>query len=343
MIAQWVYRQSGRKLSASSLQRMVRDIGMRCKSPWEMSRELHPRWDRVLMLDEKMCRVRGKQQWFYEAIDRTGDIIDCCAVQELTVNEAIRFLEGLRALGVKPRGIVTDLDTVLTLAVEKVYPQTPHQYCIKHALAAVETLIGYQPLASHRRFNQRVLRKQFERLTGRKGIWRERAREEFLWSWEAVRELSERYRALHQLWEASRAILMATTEEQATEYSKSLMRAGGVPVHEQRKVVAFFQRHWDRLMMHHRVRGVPRTNNQAENLNRQLERRFKTIEAFQHRSTATAYVKLLIAYLRQKPYTDCRGSRKHLNGKSCLEAAGVILPSQNWLLNALKPTEQSNR
>ena len=322
---------------------MVQRIGLRCKSPWEMSWELHPRWDRVLVLDEKMCRVRGKQQWFYHAVDRTGDIIDCRAVKELTVNEAMIFLEGLKELGIKPRGIVTDLDTVLTLAVRKVYPETPHQYCIKHALAAIEEMMGYRPVATRWRYNRGILRTQFERLGGRKGVWRERAREEFLVNWQRTRLLSDRYRILQRLWEASRDILMAKTEERARRLFGTLKRLDNVPVHEQHKVVEFFQRHWDHLMMHHRVRGLPRTNNQAENLNKQLERRFKTIEAFQHRSSAIVYVNLLVAYLRQKPYTDCRGSRKHLNGKSRLEVAGVKLQSQNWLRNALKPIQNSNR
>jgi len=58
-------------------------------------------------------------------------------------------------------------------------------------------------------------------------------------------------------------------------------------------------------MRHHSVRGLPRTNNMAENFNKQLMRRIKTIESFQHRKSATNYMNLLVAYLRLKPYTDC--------------------------------------
>jgi hypothetical protein len=61
----------------------------------------------------------------------------------------------------------------------------------------------------------------------------------------------------------------------------------------------------------------------------------KTIEAFQHRWTAISYVNLRVAYLRQKPYTDCRGTRKYLNGKSRLQAASVHHPN-DWLRLALK-------
>ena len=341
VIAQRVYEQW--KLSASSLQRIVERVGERCKSPWEMSWEWKPRWDGVLSVDEKRCRVRGQQQWLYEAVDRTGDIVHCRGVKELTVNEAMSFLEEVQALGLTPRGIVTDLDTALSLAVEKVYPKTPHQYCVKHALEALEKVIDYRPIARHRQWNQATLRRQFERLPGRKGIGRERAREEFRKSWEVTRALSDRYRVLEGLRRDCGAILMAQSEEKARKGVRRVRSTRWYPRELQKKVLAFFSRHWDRLMMHHRVKGLPRTNNQAENLNKQLERRFKTIEAFQHRANAKAYVNLLIAYLRQKPYTDCRGSRKHLNGKSRLEAAGASLPSTDWLRNALKAPQNSNR
>jgi hypothetical protein len=45
---------------------------------------------------------------------------------------------------------------------------------------------------------------------------------------------------------------------------------------------------------------------------------------------------LLVAYLRLKLYTDCRGTRKHLNGTSRLQAAGVKIVPQNWLKASLK-------
>jgi len=91
-------------------------------------------------------------------------------------------------------------------------------------------------------------------------------------------------------------------------------------------------------MMHHRIPGLPRTTNLVENVNKQLERRYKTIEAFQYRSTAIHYTNLLVAFLRQKPYTDCRGSRKHLNGKSRLAAAKIRGLHPDWLKTFLKYT-----
>ncbi|MGC8653672.1 MAG: hypothetical protein ACP5US_06755, partial [Candidatus Kryptoniota bacterium] len=68
-----------------------------------------------------------------------------------------------------------------------------------------------------------------------------------------------------------------------------------------------------------------------------------TMESFQNSQTAAWYINLLVSYLRQKPYTDCRGKSKHLNGKSRLEAVNVKLKSKDWLKSSLKSHPKSNR
>jgi len=107
----------------------------------------------VVLVDEKMCPVRGKGQWFYLAVDTTGDIMHCRAVPELSSTEAAKFLEEVRALGVHLKAVVSDLDPALTRAVAVVYAEIPHQYCIKHALSAIGILIGYVERNAHRGWN----------------------------------------------------------------------------------------------------------------------------------------------------------------------------------------------
>jgi len=72
---------------------------------------------------------------------------------------------------------------------------------------------------------------------------------------------------------------------------------------------------------------------------RQLERRLKTVEGFGTVASARAYLNLLIAYLRTKPFTDCRGPRRYRNGLSRLELAGATLPTHDWLKLCLKPAK----
>lgn len=343
LIARELHRQTGRKISPTSLQQMVQAVAVGCKTAWEMSWELKPRWDGYLVVDEKMVSWRGRQQWFYEAIDRTGDVVHWRAVSDLTVNEATQFLEEVAELRYHCRGVVSDLDESLRRAVELVYVGKPHQYCIKHALAALDKLIQYTPAVQQQQRMRSELRKQFLRLPDRKGVWRDRSRVGFVLRWQQTRGQSRYYRATVELHEWCRTILLAKTEDQAGESFKQL-RGLRTPLREEKhKAINFFERHWDHLMMYHRVPGLPRTINLAEGFNKQLERRLKTIESFQHRSTAIAYMNLLVAYLRQKPYTDCRNSRKHLNGKSRLEAASVHKHSNIWVQNCLKKPSPSNR
>jgi hypothetical protein len=169
VIAREVYARSGRKISPTSLSHLVYDVAVRCKSPWDLSRELKPRWEGFLVLDEKMVPVRGKRQWFYGAFDTSGDVVHWRAVREMTVNEAVIFLQEVKVLGYRCRGVVTDVDAVLTRAVELEYGESPHQYCLKHALASIESLLGYKSLVLRQRRTQGQLRQGFEQL-------RERAR-----------------------------------------------------------------------------------------------------------------------------------------------------------------------
>jgi len=101
------------------------------------------------------------------------------------------------------------------------------------------------------------------------------------------------------------------------------------------KLIAFFYRSLEKLFTHHKHPLIKKTNNIAENINRQLMRRFKTIESFQKLIYAENYLNLYKNYLRFKPYTDCRGSHKYKNGKSPLEVCGVVLKNKDWLYNAI--------
>ena len=332
-------RHTGRRSSPTRLQRRVEEVASRCKTAWEMSRELRPRWNGVVLVDEKMCPVRGKGQWFYLAVDTTGDIMHCRPVPELSSTEAAKFLEEVRALGVHLKAVVSDLDPALTRAVAVVYAEIPHQYCIKHALAAIGILIGYVERNARRvaktlsEIDGEV--KQLpdgdaggEELTGRVAFTGQNQ----------TCEGSTGEKMIAVLYEVCRKILAADTERQALALYKALRKDKSFPEKQHRKAVRFLTRRWDHLVMHHRVPGLPRTTNLVENVNKQLQRRYKTIEAFQYRSTAIHYTNLLVAFLRQKPYTDCRGTRKHLNGKSRLASAKIRGLHPDWLKNCLKTT-----
>lgn len=336
VIAREVFGWSGRKISPTSLAHMVQESAERCKTAWEMSRELKPRWDGFLVLDEKVVSVRGEQQWFYGAFDTTGDVVHWRAVKELTVGEAMAFVHEVKDLGYPCRGVTTDLDIVLTRAVEEEYPGKPHQYCLKHALAIIEKLLGYKTVVGEQRRTRARLRREFDALRDRRRPSLHRAEDRFLVQWQKTRGESRKARAICSLREQGYAILFARTEAEALEGLRDLRHTRSMLLTRKWKAIGFLERHWDRLMMHHRVKGVPRTNNMAESFNKQIQRRVKTIESFQRESTAIPYMNLLVAYLRLKPYTDCRGARRHLNGRNRLQAAGLKHLPNNWLVTCLK-------
>lgn len=200
-----------------------------------MSLELHPEWNGVLLLDEKMCSVRGTQLWFYVALDTSGDVVHCRSVAELTVTEACAFLtEVMTTFDVRWKGVVTDLDTVLTRAVALVCAEIPHQYCLKHALVAVEQMMGYRRWARRRKWNQTLLRDQFERLPGRAGLWQQRKHNAFVTSYERSRAFTEQFRRREALRSAVHAILFAKSENTAEELFETLRHARRYDRQEQR-------------------------------------------------------------------------------------------------------------
>ena len=96
-------------------------------------------------------------------------------------------------------------------------------------------------------------------------------------------------------------------------------------------VIKFLNKHFNKLVSHQNDEKIPKTNNDAENLNRQIERRLKTIESFQHFTTAYDYLIMFCNYIRFKPYTDCKKKNKYRNRKSQIPLCGVKIRDRDWL------------
>jgi transposase-like protein len=336
--AKRIWEKSGRKIGPTTVNHMVLEIALRCKSAREMSEELRPHWEGYLLVDEKMVSVRGGRRWYYHGVDSTGEIAHSRSVTELSSTQARRFFEEITEdLSYPLRGIITDFDSSLTSAVERRYPEIPHQLCLKHAFAILERTIGYTPYAQRREWNRTTLRSDFEKLRDKRGIWVEKARGEFMESYRAHEPLAGKHQRLWELLQELRGILFASSRALAERRLTDLRRRrlSSSVTQEKRRAIRFLDRFWEKLMTYHAHKGMPRTTNLVESVNKQIERRMKSIEGFQSGKNADAYMNLLIAYLRQKPYTDCRGERKKCNGKSRLECAGVKLGSSDWLQYAI--------
>ena len=76
---------------------------------------------------------------------------------------------------------------------------------------------------------------------------------------------------------------------------------------------------------------VPTTSNVAENMNKQLKARLKSMCSFQTINSAQDYLKLWCLKRRFQKFTDCKKPHQHLNGKAPLQLAGCDISKLDYL------------
>jgi transposase-like protein len=328
----------GVKINAMSVQRLVLEVAEECKTPAEMSKELGLDWRGFMIADDKHISIRGKYVVWYVCVDRGGDIFHVEVMPAQTVGGMVRFFEVVRDdLGYPMKGLTTDEESLFALAYRRVYPGKPHQICIKHVLDGVDRRIGYTPRQRDLERWKRVIRDVVRSLPDRsqEGSY-DQGVDEVARGIKRIKELKLSLGPIERLRKSLRRIVLSKT------YETALARWAAFHRHPDRGHTAHgvitetIGRKWRSLTVHFDHPGMPRTNNDAESVMRQLELRLKTIGSFGNVHNAQAYINLLVAYLRLKPYTDCRGSRKRRNGYSRLELAGAEIPKNDWIQMALK-------
>lgn len=75
----------------------------------------------------------------------------------------------------------------------------------------------------------------------------------------------------------------------------------------------------DKLTNHLKIGQCPKTNNLIESYNSQLEGRLKTIQGFESFHSAKKWLNAWLLARRVTPFTGCRDSFRHLNGKCSFE------------------------
>jgi hypothetical protein len=73
------------------------------------------------------------------------------------------------------------------------------------------------------------------------------------------------------------------------------------------------------LLAYTKVKHLPRTNNLIESFNSHLEGRLKTIKGFQGFKHANCWLNHYFIQRRLRPFTDCAGKFRKLNGRSSLQ------------------------
>lgn len=295
----------GISMSKNTICRMVNEIAGYSKGDIKIKEEYRPKWKGDLTVDDKYFGVSGENKLILTATDSSGDLVHMetfSYVEQKGVDEFLKFIK--KHLHYPFRSITTDLDEMLEKSIEKELAGLPHQKCLKHALDTVDKILQL-----------RQKRKAYQKASRNDGV---------------VHQEKE-YREAETIFTLTRELFYSRDEKQ----SKKILSGLRCYQNKYPKLFDFFDRHLDKLLTHQRCPLVKKTNNIAENINRQLMRRLKTIESFQKFVYAENYLNLYKNYLRFKPYTDCRGNNKIKNGKSPLEVCGVVLQNKDWLKNAI--------
>jgi len=309
VISKRVRERLGIKLSKTTACRIVNEIAMRSKGDINIKQEYCPKWNGYLTVDDKYFSIRGDKKMILTATDKTGDLLHTEVFIEREqdrIDEFFRFIK--ERLNYPFKGITTDLDEMLEKSIKTVLgDHIPHQKCLKHAMDNIERIIG---LRQKRKAYKKAEALEYERYIIVKSEYKEALE---------IYDLTKMMLYTSDLRETKKIYTLLIKR-----YKKSYQN-----------LFAFLKKNLPKLLTHQGHRDIPKTNNIAENTNRQLTRRLKTIESFQSIETASNYLNLYKNYLRFKPYTDCKGANKIKNGKSPLEVCGVEIKTKDWLKNSL--------
>lgn len=296
------------RISKNTICRMVNEIACYSKGDIRIKQDYSPQWQGYLTVDDKYFSVGGNKKLILTATDSSGDLIHLeifDQVEQGSIDEFFGFIE--RHLKYPVVAITTDLDEMLEKSISKQYAnKVLHQKCLKHAMDAIDRII---------QLKQKRKKLQMTLLNDR----------------EEYRKNFDEYQEAQSIYDKCKKIVYSKENKDSIDQHNQLIN------HKEKYpgLSRFFNRHLDKLLTHQKDQKIKKTNNIAENINRRLMIRLKTIESFKSFNSAENYLNLYKNYLRFKPYTDCRGKNKIKNGKTPLEICGVVLKSKDWLKNAV--------
>jgi transposase-like protein len=326
----------GKNVSSKELCKMVNEVAERTKGSVAIKEEYRPKWEGYLTVDDKYINVKGEKFLSLIAVDSSGDTIHSELITEVTqdkYDDFFRFI--VERLDYPVKAVTTDLDGMLEKSIKTVIlSDIPHQRCIWHGLERVKELINYQQTRKQYKQLKRRYDELLESLEDKKSSYY-RSQLKIEQMRKELEVIEAEYLEKDGIINEIKDMLYRQERKGTLKKFSETRKQYGVRYPE---VISFLSNNLDGLIMHQRDERMPKTTIMAENVNKQLERRFKTIEAFQTIDTAFNYLNLIRNYLRFKPYTDCRGSRKYRNGRCPLELCSVKLMTRDWLKNSLNWT-----
>jgi transposase-like protein len=284
-VAARLRRSCGCELGVATVARILDEAASRCKSPRDVARELKPRWSGWLMVDGKAVHIAGESYTVLLARDLTGDVVHGKLAWGEDKESWRTFFKELRDdIGYKLPGLISDMRDELIWAVRQVYGDVPHQYCVFHMSQRVDERTGYKGFRSTLQkygkvyvdLRHRILTRQFKGWT--KGQLEARRKLEA----RRIRDWVKSHRLELELRGWSRRFLMASSRREAAHYMAEIVwikRRCRKRSKARSLVNSLFEKR-EALLVHHDYPKISRTNNQVEELIRQLQRRLKTMDGF---------------------------------------------------------------
>lgn len=272
----------------------------------EIAERFRPLWSGILTVDGKVVKVYDaaieridrsklseneivwmhKQRWLVGVDHGTGDLPHHDLAEEEGRIEWIMYFRQLKAIGYPLRAVISDGNEDIPRAARFVYgQQIVHQLCTRHFVESIGKLLPPDD-EDHCAERQRL---------------------------EAFITMIQRVIEAETIEEAAERLV------DLTAYRRTIRSRIATAMIQRFKAAKF------ELCAHllHPTLHLPHTNNDAENLIRQLNQRLKTIGRFMHWRSARDYCNAWALLRRFTPFTDCCKARRDRNGKCPLQLAGV--------------------
>ncbi len=272
----------------------------------EIAERFRPQWSGVLTVDGKVVRVYDatiermdrtklseneitwmhKQRWLVGVDHGTGDLPHYDLADEEGRIEWVMYFRQLQTIGYPLRAVISDGNEDIPRAARFVYGnEVIWQRCTRHFIEDLGRLLPPEG-DLHRAERQRL---------------------------EVIIALVQRVIEADTIEEAAERLT------ELTAYRRTI-RSRTATV-----IVNRFKAAKEDLCAHvlHPELHLPHTNNDAENLIRQLNARLKTTGRFMHHRSARSYCNAWALLRRFTPFTDCCKARRDRNGKCPLQLAGV--------------------
>jgi hypothetical protein len=333
VISKRIKEEYRKRISPTQLSKMVNEVAERSKGSLQIKEEYQPKWEGYLSIDDKWINKKGKKYLSLIATDNSGDMVHNEMFEEETQSNYDSFINFvINRIGYKAKSITTDFDPMIESSILRIVGKgIPHQKCIWHGKEIIEKMIEMKKTANKYRYFKKMEKEIREGLLDKKQSrerWEHKLKEIEI----ELKEIEEEYKVLRLMLTEIESMLYDTSRESSDAKFRIIKRKYKNRFPE---VIKFLNKNYENMVMHQRDKKIPKTNNMAENRNKQIERRLKTIESFQYFRTACNYLNLLCNYLRFKPYTDCKGKNKYRNRKSPLELCRAIIVNRDWLKNSV--------